>query len=144
MLFCGTYIVKITSGKVLRICPKYLNWLCLYCVWLGDKNWIHFLDFKIIWTLCGLLLIICGHIIFVCFTYFLKKHTIAILSLIRLFKLNNQHYYCCHHKSSWQHYQGKAHLKNCIRRNPDFVFPNCNWSVLLSKKERERDFQKAK
>ena len=36
------------------------------------------------------------------------------------FKLNNQHY--CHHKSSWQqHYQEKAHLKNCIRRNPDFV-----------------------
>ena len=106
---------------------------------MGNKNWIHFLDFKIIWTLCGLLLIICGHIIFVCFTYFLKKHTIAILSLIRLFKLNNQHYCCCHHKSSWQHYQGKAHLKNCIRRNPDFVFPNCNWSVLLSKKERERE-----
>ena len=68
-----------------------------------------------------------------------QKHIIAILSLIRLFKLNNQHYCCCHHKSSWQHYQGKAHLKNCIRRNPDFVFPNCNWSVLLSKKERERE-----
>ena len=134
MLFCGTHIVKITSGKVLRICPKYLNGLCLYCVWLGDKNWIHMR------SLAHNLSSYNFRMLYVLF----QKHIIAISSLIRLFKLNNQHYCCCHHKSSWQHYQGKAHLKNCIRRNPDFVFPNCNWSVLLSKKERERDFQKAK
>ena len=53
------------------------------------------------------------------------------------FKLNNQH--DCHHKSSWQYYQEKAHLKKLHLQELWFLF-SIAIGLLLSK----RDFQKAK